>query len=65
MEHDGAIYYGGEEIPFISVQKDFGYSDVTHSNNVKKGQIETLFKKTERRLSMIHKVFHNHAENIS
>lgn len=50
--------------PFISVQKDFGYSDVTHSNNVVRGQIENLFRKSERRLSMIHQVFHNHAENV-
>lgn len=36
--------------PFISRQKDFGYSDVTASNN-NKGQIEDLFDQTEARLN--------------
>lgn len=65
---DGVLSKLAEEkqtlFPFISTQKDFGYSDVTQSNNVNKGQIENLFQKTQRRLLMIHQVFHNHAENV-
>ena len=36
--------------PFISVQKDFGYSDVTQSNTRHKGIIEGLFRHTTYRL---------------
>ena len=42
--------------PFISRQKDFGYSDVTASNN-NKGQIEDLFDQTEARLNKMMGVF--------
>lgn len=42
--------------PFISRQKDFGYSDVTASNN-NKGHIEDLFDKTEARLRRMMDVF--------
>ncbi|MBR1467843.1 MAG: glycosyltransferase [Bacteroidaceae bacterium] len=36
--------------PFISVQKDFGYSDVTQSNTRHEGIIEGLFRHTTSRL---------------
>lgn len=45
--------------PFISRQKDFGYSDVTASNN-NKGHIEDLFDKTEARLRRMMDVFHKY-----
>ena len=42
--------------PFISVQRDFGYSDVTLSNDRFKGLISTHFIETGKRLSIIHAV---------
>lgn len=42
--------------PFISIQKDFGYSDVTKSNNEYKGLITQHFEITDQRLSQIHKI---------
>ena len=42
--------------PFISIQKDFGYSDVTRSNNEISGIIDCLFKKADFRLNLIHRV---------
>ena len=45
--------------PFISRQKDFGYSDVTASNN-NKGHIEDLFDKTEARLDKLMDIFQKH-----
>jgi len=41
--------------PFISVQKDFGYSDVTFKNNIK-GRVEELFIGTFERLSLLKKI---------
>ena len=41
--------------PYISVQKEFGYSDVTSSNN-KKGYVAGLFQATRNRLHMLDKV---------
>lgn len=49
--------------PFLSVQKEFGYSDVTENNNVL-GYVEGLFVKTYSRLSLLDKV-RKHYENIS
>lgn len=48
-------------VPFISKQKEFGYSDVTFLNN-KKGKVEKLFKKTSKRLNLLKKVktFYTH-----
>ena len=40
--------------PFISVQKDFGYSDVTQSNTRHKGIIDRLFNHTSSRLLAIY-----------
>ena len=42
--------------PFVSVQTDFGYSDVTRSNNEISGMVDNLFRKADYRLSMIHYV---------
>jgi GR25 family glycosyltransferase involved in LPS biosynthesis len=41
--------------PFISIQKDFGYSDVTSSNNQNKGTVATLFKDGETKLGLYQK----------
>ncbi|MBF1188317.1 MAG: glycosyl transferase [[Eubacterium] sulci] len=41
--------------PFISVQKEFGYSDVT-SKNAEKGYVESLFAGTSRKLNMLKRV---------
>jgi|GEM_PF-151001 hypothetical protein len=38
--------------PFISTQKDFGYSDVTPRNNMK-NRVETLFTESEKRAKLI------------
>lgn len=43
--------------PFISIQHDFGYSDVTHSNNEISGKITQHFKMADKKLSMYQKVF--------
>lgn len=42
-------------VPFISKQKEFGYSDVTLLNN-EKGKVEKLFQKTSTRLNVLKKV---------
>lgn len=42
--------------PFISIQKDFGYSDVTLLNNKVKGLISSYFVNTNERFSLIHKI---------
>lgn len=41
--------------PFISKQKDFGYSDVTFKNN-QKGSVEKLFYKSSKSIENINKV---------
>ncbi|QRQ60052.1 glycosyl transferase [Sphingobacterium multivorum] len=38
--------------PFISIQKEFGYSDVTKKNE-QKGRVDEYFKKTEQRLETL------------
>ena len=43
--------------PFISIQKDFGYSDVTVSNDQKKGLISYLFEHGASKLAL-HKSMH-------
>ena len=45
--------------PFVSVQKDFGYSDVTKSNDENRGLIESIFKHTEYRLASIIRLQNN------
>ena len=42
--------------PFVSVQTDFGYSDVTRSNNEISGMITNHFKNADCRLNLIHRV---------
>ena len=41
--------------PFISVQKEFGYSDVTFFNNTP-NYVGKLFEKTSKELSVLNKV---------
>lgn len=41
--------------PFISVQKDFGYSDATPKNNVK-GHVEEIFNQSEAKIQMLKRV---------
>lgn len=41
--------------PFISIQKEFGYSDVT-SKNAEPGFVETCFKETSERLQLLKNV---------
>jgi len=41
--------------PFISVQKEFGYSDVTPYNNLD-GRVTKLFGRSDKRLTLINKV---------
>lgn len=41
--------------PFLSIQKEFGYSDVTENNNIL-GHVESLFLKTYNRLFLLDKV---------
>lgn len=41
--------------PFISIQKDFGYSDVTAKNN-QEGRVEKLFEDTSERFELLKKV---------
>lgn len=47
--------------PFISTQKEFGYSDVTTNNNVK-GHVENLFVKSEESIKILKDVasFYKH-----
>jgi hypothetical protein len=44
--------------PFISVQKDFGYSDVTRSNNEIPVLVTNLFRQTDFRMGMVHHITH-------
>lgn len=41
--------------PYISIQKEFGYSDVTKGNN-EEGYVKGLFEKTENSLAILNKV---------
>lgn len=41
--------------PFISIQKEFGYSDINKINETP-GHVNNLFVEAERRLSIIHKI---------
>lgn len=52
--------------PFISIQKEFGYSDVTQTNSIK-GTVETLFANCERffsALDQIHSFYHENKGTI-
>ena len=61
-EHNAADYklsgFTGKKFviyPFISVQKDFGYSDVTPKNIVE-GRVEKLFESALERLDLLNKI---------
>ncbi len=51
--------------PFISIQKEFGYSDINKLNETP-GYVDNLFIKASRRLSIIHKVnqYYNYRNEI-
>ncbi|WP_420187409.1 glycosyltransferase [Bacteroides pyogenes] len=51
--------------PFISIQKDFGYSDVTRTNNEISGMITNHFRQTDMRLSVIHSVAHKFGQKVN
>lgn len=51
--------------PFISTQKDFGYSDVTRANNEISGTIINHFRQTDYRLNVIHNVAHKFRKDIN
>lgn len=42
--------------PYISSQREFGYSDVTEKNN-SEGRVSSLFNRTERSLTLLNKVY--------
>jgi hypothetical protein len=46
--------------PFISIQKNFGYSDVTSVHKEQPDLVQQLFKQTECRLNNIQKVHLNY-----
>jgi hypothetical protein len=46
--------------PFISIQHDFGYSDVTRSNNEISGMITTHFKEADKKMQVYKKVYENY-----
>ncbi len=48
--------------PFISIQKEFGYSDVTYSNNTK-GRNEKIFLETETRIREIMNKYNQYCLN--
>lgn len=49
--------------PFVSIQKDFGYSDITKEHNEQKGLVSIMFDKTEKRLQNIKQAYINHNIN--
>ncbi|MDD4697838.1 MAG: glycosyltransferase [Fermentimonas sp.] len=51
--------------PFISIQKDFGYSDVTRANNEISGMITNHFRQTDYRLSIVHNVAHKFSKDVN
>lgn len=50
--------------PFISIQKEFGYSDVTIINN-KKGVVDELFRETSARLDSLRKVRNYYLDKLN
>lgn len=58
MASNKAVIY-----PFISIQHDFGYSDVTQSNNEIKGKVTELSRETDKRLGIIREVACYNHEN--
>ena len=49
--------------PYISVQKEFGYSDVTEKNN-EKGYVQSLFEKTDKTLCILKKVRNHYGKSF-
>lgn len=49
--------------PFISTQKEFGYSDVTETNN-DLGRVIELFENTEKKLDCLTKVYEHYKQII-
>ncbi|NII83145.1 glycosyl transferase [Pedobacter sp. SG908] len=43
--------------PFISIQKEFGYSDATHHNNENVGYVDGLFRDSSNKFDQLNKVF--------
>ena len=43
--------------PFISQQRDFGYSDITAVHNVQKGLVQRMFKETSERLDKLRSIY--------
>lgn len=43
--------------PFISQQKDFGYSDITLQHNEQPGLVQDMFKRTEERLRRLQEAY--------
>lgn len=48
--------------PFISIQKDFGYSDVTRRNHEER-RVERLFEEASERFSLLRKVNDNYSDH--
>lgn len=48
--------------PFISIQQDFGYSDVTRSNNELQGNITQHFKAADEKLCLYKKIYEQYLE---
>ena len=46
--------------PFVSVQKDFGYSDITREHNEQKGLVSVMFDVTEKRLQEVKAAYINY-----
>ena len=46
--------------PFVSVQKDFGYSDITREHNEQKGLVSVMFDVTEKRLQEVRAAYINY-----
>ena len=44
--------------PFISIQRDFGYSDVTAHNDENKGLITNFFRQADYKMGMVHHITH-------
>lgn len=51
--------------PFISIQNDFGYSDVTRSNDEIKGMITQHFQEADGKMHIHQQVYEKYIEKIS
>ncbi len=43
--------------PFVSVQKNFGYSDVTDLHNMQEDKVSQMFARSQQRLFFIQRAF--------